>query len=231
MTDFSLRKRPKKSIDRKVILKDEDLRRRTRWAINYAADVHDLTNETMAPLIDSKIGTVANYRAMATSPKADFISNFCKKFDFSEVWFLKGKGEPFPGARAKYDAVCGPEPFQPPTAGGADSALPVKERAVHYCSGPEFSIYEDLTLAAKVLESRTHYATALHLNIRGFAGAVDDVIALKQMNGVLARLQEVESKLELLQVENKTLRTEVNRLKATYEDPGEGSGHRTNTSA
>jgi len=114
MTDFSLRKRPKKSIDKKVILVGEDLRRRARWAINYAADVHDLTNETMAPLIDSKIWTVANYRSMTTSPKAEFISNFCKKFDFSEVWFLKGKGEPFPGARAKHPEVCGPEETRQP---------------------------------------------------------------------------------------------------------------------
>ncbi len=50
--------------------------------------------------------------------------------------------------------------------GGAPSA----QRAPRCEDAAEFSIAEDLTLAAKVLESRTHYATALHLNIRSFAG-------------------------------------------------------------
>lgn len=80
MVDYSLRKRPKKSIDKKVILKDEDLRRRTRLAINYAADIYDLTNETMTAEIEgATVGTLANYRAMNTSPKVEFIKKIFVK--------------------------------------------------------------------------------------------------------------------------------------------------------
>jgi uncharacterized small protein (DUF1192 family) len=54
--------------------------------------------------------------------------------------------------------------------------------------------------------------------------AVDDVMTLRQMNGVLSRLQELESTIAALQAENKALRTDINRLKATYENPGTGAG-------
>ncbi len=49
-------------------------------------------------------------------------------------------------------------------------------------------------------------------------------MTLRQMNGVLSRLQELESTIAALQAENKALRTDINRLKATYENPGTGAG-------
>lgn len=210
-----------------------------RLAINFIADRDGLTNETMAPLIGAKLATLANYRAMNTSPKADFIEKFCQRFDFDKNWLSRGQGEPFLGASKNYPTIFGPE--HEALAVAAKATVSVEDVPITSPAGGdgqysmEFSIAEDLTLAAKVLESKTHYATALHLNIRSFAGAVNDAVVLNSMKGILSQLQErfteLESKVAVLQDENKTLRSEVNRLKATYESPDEGSGPLAHSSA
>jgi transcriptional regulator with XRE-family HTH domain len=74
---------------------------------------------------------------------------------------------------------------------------------------PNFSIADDLMLAAKVLESRTHYATALHLNIRSFAGAVDDSM---QLNGIVSRVEKLAKNFEELKAENDDLKKKINKL-------------------
>lgn len=102
---------------------------------------------------------------------------------------------------------------------------------------PEFQvekikISEDIYLATKVLESGTGYATALHLNIRSFAEAVDEKARMatlenKQLDFEIKMSKEIQSlkgNFEALQSENRTLRTENNRLKSTYEDPGGSDG-------
>lgn len=225
MTDFSLRRRPRKYIDKKVILKDEDFRRRARWAINYAADVHSLTNETMAAAINVKIGTLANYRAMATTPKAAFIKAFCEKFNFNEVWFMRGHGEPFLGARSKYSEGGGPvdpafaAPVEEP-AHTYNKDIKAHGEATSTAPPPQFNIMEDLDLAARVLGSGTHYATALHLNIRSFSGAIASeataatVISkcqedLRTQGELIAHMQ---TRLDELERENKRLNKEMKAL-------------------
>lgn len=78
---------------------------------------------------------------------------------------------------------------------------------------PNFSIADDLTLAVKVLESKTHYATALHLNIRSFAGAVDDAV---QLNGLASRIEELAAKIEELKDENEKLKERINKMAGRY---------------
>lgn len=235
MVDYSLRKRPKKSIDKKAVLKDEDLRRRTRLAINFIADVRDLTNDTMAVKMGVKIGTLANYRAMKTSPKYEFVASFCKVFDFNEDWFLKGKGEPFPDARAKYPNYFGLEPTPEPAlnhfaaAGKVIAAAPayIKEGEATWSAdgalpAQGFSINEDLILAKSVLESRTHYATALHLNIRSFvAGIAAEAITSRLQENFRAQgelIAQLQARSDERDKQDMKLREEIRELKRTGGD-------------
>jgi len=227
-------------VDKMVEVDVSTLKGRTRWAIDFIIKKDRLSNSKLGEMMELATGTINNYRRMLTIPNIEFVLKFCELFKFSILWFVQGTGYPFAGAKESHPESKGPfEHPRPPDMPGlfgpdADKPfVPLKRVEIitrgdadQQAGAPEFSIAEDLTLAAKVLESRTHYATALHLNIRSFAGAVKDATAL---NNVLARLEDLESKVDTLQAENKALRTEVNRLKATYEDPGDGSGHRTNT--
>jgi transcriptional regulator with XRE-family HTH domain len=201
--------------DQKIILKDEDLRRRTRWAINYAAAEHNLTNITMAEKVGVKVGTLNNYRVMNTSPTAEFIRGFCEKFNFSEMWFLKGEGEPYPGARMRYPEVCDPNPIQ--------SASLVKEESVAFESSlPSGAIGEDVALAIQVLQSKTPYATALHLNIRSFADAVSDKAKIANIEQSYARLEAENARM---QIQLANLQAAVEKLQKkngqTFDDAGE----------
>lgn len=216
------------------------LKGRTKWAIDHVINKDHLSNVRLAEMMDLAPGTINSYRRMTTVPNIEFVLKFCELFKFSILWFIQGTGYPFAGAKESHPESKGPfdhpKPPDMPGLFGPDADKPfvplkrveiiTRGDADQQAGAPEFSIAEDLTLAAKVLESRTHYATALHLNIRSFAGAVKDATAL---NNVLARLEDLESKVDTLQGENKALRTEVNRLKATYENPTGRDGGLTNT--
>ncbi len=123
----------------------------------------------------------------------------CSVLGVREGWILTGEGEIFSKAPEKTRDVSD----SPAEAAKAD----------------QIKISEDLFLATRVLESGTAYATALHLNIRSFAKAID----AEERITVLETNQRVfEKKVD---AEIKVLRAEVNRLKATYEAPDGGDGH------
>lgn len=124
---------------------------------------------------------------------------------------------------------------EPPAIYNKDTGQPITRSgttgSTAGAAGVEFSISEDLVLAAKVLESKTHYATSLHLNIRSFASGLSDISILNEMRDVQASLVGIEEKIKELQQENRVLRSEVNRLKETYEPPSGGNRSLANASA
>jgi phage repressor protein C with HTH and peptisase S24 domain len=82
---------------------------RVRWAINYIAEYHGMTNEKIAKEIGCATSTINSYRRMVTDPGLDFFAYMARKFKFNLDWFAFGQGEPFPGARVQYPEVCSPE--------------------------------------------------------------------------------------------------------------------------
>lgn len=86
------------------------LKERTRWIINYVSNKEGLSNAKMGKKLGIKGDTVNSYRSMAADPKVEFVVRFCDIFGVDLSWFMKGTGEPFPGARSKFPEVCGPEP-------------------------------------------------------------------------------------------------------------------------
>ena len=138
---------------------------------------------------------------MNSTPKVSFIKDFCSEFNVNELWFLKGTGEPFPGAYQCYREVCGPEMPSP-------AALYIKEAAAAFAQnapgarqapvGPEIRISEALTMTARVLESGTPYAIALYLNIQQFAGAID---ALKEIKVCQESIADLQAQMDALRRE------------------------------
>lgn len=88
----------------------ESLKERTKWAINYVVKDRGLSNPKMAELLSCSKDTIGSYRNKLAVPKIDFVVKFCDEFEIDHLWFIKGVGEPFPGAREKYPEVCGEAP-------------------------------------------------------------------------------------------------------------------------
>lgn len=204
-------RRPAPKIDKKIITKDADIRRRTRWIINYVAMTNDLSNQQMAEALSMQVGSFSNLRVMNSTPKPTFIKDFCGKFNINELWLLRGDGEPFAGARTCFPDVCGPEaPHIHPLAVN-DRSTPYNHQrrsadqgaAEQPYSGPfrrktDFStrkISDVLTMAARVLESGTSYAAALELNIIQFSRAVEGEADIAQLEKNLLKLKTDVEKL------------------------------------
>ena len=210
----------------------DEIKKRTRWALNRVIADNHLSNKTFAPLMKMSIPAVNNYRTMKTIPKHEFIKAFCSKYNYNESWFLYGVGEPFPGARAKYPEVCGPMPGMSydELAGGAGRGGPVADPAGAFTPRPlpeqageavqaaqEFKISDALAMAARVLESGTTYGIALYLNIVHFDRAVimeahhqrclDEMREMKEkIDKMQGGLDEVNKTVKRLEEENRDLR-------------------------
>src|SRR4030043_1298883 len=87
---------------------ENDLKKRTRWAITYICQTRNFTNKSLADILNIAVGNVSQYRSMGVRPSAEFMTKFCGHFGFNEAWFLSGVGEPFPGAYKNHSDVCGP---------------------------------------------------------------------------------------------------------------------------
>lgn len=178
----------------------------------------NLSNDyQVAELLGIKSKSMATAKMRNSIPYEE-LTSFCDKEGIFLNWLLFGSG--------------------PKTL--AD--VPLTEQSIQKCKTTEenidqIKISEDLYLTTKVLESGTSYATALHLNIRSFAQAVDDKERITSVENkqrefeikVSVEIKNLKSNFETLQGENRTLRAENNRLKATYEDPNGNNGNLTNT--
>lgn len=91
----------------------DDLSTRTAWAIRTIKDDRDLdkgiTDVDLAKVLGTDKNTLARYRQEKSLPQGKVIERLVSHYNFNPMWLFKGLGEPFPGARAKYPEVCGPE--------------------------------------------------------------------------------------------------------------------------
>jgi hypothetical protein len=240
---------PKSDVDKRLIERDEDLRRRTRWALNFVGADRGIRNVDFADALGVSHGAISSYRVMKTSPKTAFIKNFCAIYGFHEEWLLKGLGEPFPGACAKYPEVCGHSTtegrtapsFEPPghpvavmmpaesyEAQGIDPAIQaMADIRDIFASG-------DPILVPAIQANLNAFKRALQRE-RQFAQVIEENKLLRERIVKLEGLcNDLRKELELLKeehnnihAENKELRKEVNRLRVTYENPEGGAGSLT----
>jgi transcriptional regulator with XRE-family HTH domain len=177
-----------------------------------------LTQKELAedPDIDISLPTIQRYES-GDEPSAKGIREIVKYFKCKKVWLLTGEGN-------KYINAGVPEPSAGPTY--------IKETAGPYpatrkglidpaSSAPaeEFSIAEDLILAARVLESRTHYAASLHMNIRSFMGGVSAETTMSKCQDDLHRqgelIAQLQARLDERDRQDKVLREEIKKLKGS----------------
>lgn len=194
-----------------------DLRERIQWALNHIVEVKRLTNAEIAEATGVNASTINHYRRKDTEAKTSFTLAFAKVYGFNYQWLVAGEGEPFSGACSQYPEICGPREAQ--------ERPMIPEAATPYEGRTEgvTKIAEDLTIAARVLESNTVYATALHINIRSFGEALQDK---ERFTNIERRLDQVISDMQALQKENEELRKRLNSLGAPGPggEPASGSG-------
>lgn len=180
----------------------DNLVEKVAWAIETIKDDRDLdkgiTDIDLAKILLTNKDTLAGYRNRKGLLKGEVVERLVLHYHFNPLWLFKGEGEPFPGARAKYPEVCGPEP--------ADGPVYIKEgHAAWTADGPQkINIDEAWGKTYKVLKSGTPYAVALYLNIQQFSGALD---ATKELHACQDRITNLET-----QVNN--LRRQMNALTA-----------------
>ncbi len=165
---------------------DDDLKNRTRWAINYVCQRDKLTNESLSDLLKINTSNISQYRAKRIRPSAEFMKVFCKYFDFSEAWLLSGQGEPFRGARKMYEEICGP----------AEPGIVCETMDTYDSTAQKLNIEEAIGKAYKVLNAETSLSFALYMNIRQFAIALETSQALRLCQEQIRDLQKQISDLK-----------------------------------
>lgn len=207
----------------------DNLTERIAWAITIIKDDKDLDKGikdiSLAKILGTNKDTLAAYRNCKGLLKGEVIEKIVSYYHFSPTWLFQGQGEPFPGARQKYPEVCGPE--EEPIVSSIPRSTARSDAPIVDAQAFQIDLGEDVRLAIEVLSSGTHYASSLQMNIRSFAAAVADN---RRLTALEQKMLDMDAKMDRLINQNKALQTEVNRLKATYEDPDGGSGSLTNTS-
>ena len=206
------------------------MKNRARWAINYVIAERKLSNDKLAQEMGVNVGTVNNYRTMRTDPRITFIEKFCKLYGFNYRWFMFGEEEPFPGAREKYPEICGTRFLQAYHVPGSSSDEIVPKG---YKEGEDemrgTRLSDDIALAARILESRTPYATALRLNIQAFGRAMSAEQRISQVEQrvtssetqLLEKLNELTSRIRELELRNEELESATHPPEKTPQPPDE----------
>jgi len=184
--------------DTELILDDQlkmlhdsgEVRDRVRWAINYATENHGMSNEKLANALGCATSTINSYRRKVTLPGLEFFALFIYKYGFNLDWFVSGKGEPFEVSSRKHLDTRSPGMAQP-------NQYIMEKPSIFDTSSTSGAIGEDVALAIQVLQSKTPYATALHLNIRSFADAVVDKAKIVNIEESYARLEAENARMQI----------------------------------
>ena len=154
-----------------------------------------LTQEEAAAQIGVKYGTYQTWE-YGKHPNRNNLEKIALFYGCSLGWLMSGEGEPFPD----HPEARGPE-VPPYDASHMES--PVVAEAHSQYTADRIPIADDLTKTARVLESETAYATALHMNILSFHQALNmeescDKV-LKQQDALKKRMDELSGEVLILQ--------------------------------
>lgn len=167
--------------------------------------------------------TLVKYKkGEAVSLKGSSLGVLVSEYRVNPIWLASGEGEPYI-EDTQNPPVATHEPSRPPPA------TPAAEPSEHYRPPPghiedSATIAQDMALTARILSSGTHYATALHLNIRSFAAGLDDLGKTEEMATVKEKLVDLERKMGDLQQENEECRRQLKELKSNQSPGGLADG-------
>ena len=164
----------------------------------------------------AKIGAtqsaVQSWESGESLPGGKYLEAIHREFGVSIDWLLTGQGDPYIKDRAR---------------GSPDIELDNKEGDYYKewvstisgakDAGQPVEILHSIEMLAKILGSKNQtLIRAIVSNLQAFSEAVDQK---DRLNILEAKLNALVEKVDIVQSENKQLRTEVNRLRATYENP------------
>src|SRR4030042_4852247 len=173
------------------------IKERTKWAITYVVKNRNLSNKKVAEILKINENTIGSYRNMSADPKVEFIVKFCDQFEFNILWFTKGVGEPFAGARALFPELCDQIPYTQKSLIKIDSGEP--EATYKTVDGEDVK-----EMYAAVLRSGEELATGLSASITSFLKPIFELcryqVQEKDGSGkftkLKARMDEIESRLD-----------------------------------
>lgn len=187
--------------------------------------------------------TLINYRDGASYPNSEFLTKVCEEFLINPQWLLLGTG-PMKAEQSISDfgmhneAVYSEGDIRKKTAAAPrppgrkaasltnqdQAQVMLDDQALDLNPEPStepqgFKISDDLHKAARVLESGTAYAIALHLNIQQFDRALDDNVGIQQLKQTMRSMQiTMAQESSAMRKEVEELKSQLARLLATGED-------------
>lgn len=89
----------------------DELFARFVWALDaIKVDIErGLHDKKLAAALGTNFNTLQKYRKQKGLLKGEVLHKLVHVYGFNPQWLMKGEGEPFPGARKKYPAICGAE--------------------------------------------------------------------------------------------------------------------------
>ncbi len=155
----------------------ENLEDRVAWSLDVIKTEKALEKGITDAELAKKLGvnekTLATYKKGRGSLKGVVVKNLVSIYKFNPVWLYEGNGEPFPGARAKYPEVCGPE------------------EPVRAASGAvEISISEAIANIAPLIKH-------LEQAVRNMEKEAAESLTIKEILNILGRHIDVEGLLDV----------------------------------
>ena len=180
----------------------------------------DLSRKEFIKRIGVSQASLTNYETKNMTPKGEVLQKICEEFGADLQWLLTGKESPeFTLSLDREIRVT------------HDSALAltcVQDGAVAESQGEyatnAFKVSEALTMAVKILESNTSFATALYLDIQHFYRAVQSeerfMTLLDEKKKLVKKVQDVEKNCEKLKkridrIDNRTRKRKTPRKAKT----------------
>jgi len=176
-------------------------RERLAWVINRIVDEHHITNFALAKKWGISKETVQSYRNARGNAKGAVLSSLSKDYGYDGLWLITGRGEPFPGARAKFPEVCGdPEITEDNVKRVTDSVIqqqidqgvrPPQDLWNSLSPEQKINLEEAMGKAYKLLTSGTDLSFILYAKILELTMQLDQI---NRLSNCIEKVNNIEKK-------------------------------------
>ena len=165
----------------------------------------DLSRKEFMKRIGVSQASLTNYETKNMTPKGEVLQKICKEFGADLQWLLTG--EESPEFRLSLDREISVNQDRAFALTHVQDGA-VAESQEEYATNA-FKVSEALTMAVKVLESNTSFATALYLDIQHFYRAVQSE---ERFINLLDEKKKLEKKVQDLEKNCEKLKKRIDRI-------------------
>jgi transcriptional regulator with XRE-family HTH domain len=171
----------------------------------------DLDRDAFGAKIGVSGRTVQRWELNNELPKGKEVVKIAEIFNVNAHWLLTGQGDPYIKDRARgspHEIVSEPDsPYGTAASGATDADFQV-------------DVTHSIEMLMKIIGSKNQtLVRAILSNLEAFTEAVDQKNRMDLMDEKINALAAKLNTFEELQQQNNSLRKEVNRLRAIYENP------------